>query len=64
MQEKSSYEHEFVDRCFRNIDFKSREDLEDLYTKFKLYKAEMETSTTRYYNLLFKYCIDEYINKK
>lgn len=63
-EDKAKYEHEFIDRCFQSIDFKNREDLEDLYTKFTLYKGDMESSTIKYYTTLFKYCIEEYIKKK
>lgn len=62
--DKISLEHDFIDRCFQNIDFKNIEELKDLYTKFKLYKNEMNIETVKYYNTLFKYCIEKYIDKK
>ena len=38
------------------------DDLKDLYTKFKLYKNEMCKETIKYYNTLFKYCIEKYVD--
>ena len=61
--DKISLEHDFIDRCFQNIDFKNIEELKDLYTKFKLYKEKMCKETIKYYNTLFKYCIEKYIEK-
>lgn len=61
--DKESLEHNLIDRCFENIDFKNIEDLKDLYTKLKLYKKDMCTKTIKYYNMLFKYCIEKYIEK-
>lgn len=61
--DKETLEHDFIDRCFKNIDFKNIEDLKDLYTKLKLYKSEMCTKTIKYYNKLFKYCIEKYVDK-
>lgn len=63
IEDKKTYEHDFIDRCFKSINFKSISSLEELYTKLKLYKSDMEKSTIKYYNALFKYCIDEYIKK-
>lgn len=62
--EKELLQHDFIDRCFESIDFKNFDDLNELYTKLKLYKKEMSINTIKYYNTLFKYCIDEYIDKK
>ncbi len=64
IEEKKKLEHAFIDRCFESINFKNSEELEELYTKLKLYRRDMERSTITYYNKLFKYCIDEYIEKK
>ena len=62
--DKESLEHDFIDRCFKNIDFGNIEQLKDLYTKLKLYKKDMSDKTVKYYNKLFKYCIEEYVDKK
>ena len=61
--DKIKIEKNFVDRCFQDIDFKNIEELKELYTKFKLYKNEMCKETIKYYNTLFKYCIEKYIEK-
>lgn len=61
--DKQKLEHDFIDRCFKNINFENIEDLKDLYTKLKLYKNEMNDKTIKYYNKLFKYCIEKYIDK-
>lgn len=61
--DKISMERDFIDRCFQNIDFQNIEDLKDLYTELKLYKNQMNNETIKYYNTLFKYCIEEYIEK-
>ena len=61
--DKENFEHDFIDRCFKDIDFKNVEELKELYTKLKLYKSKMSQSTIKYYNKLFKYCIEEYIDK-
>lgn len=61
--EKEEFEHDFIDRCFQNINFENIDELKDLYTKFKLYKNEMSEKTIKYYNKLFKYCIEEYVDK-
>lgn len=63
LKDKVKFEHDFIDRCFQNINFQSIDDLQDLYTKLKLYKKEMNPETVKYYNKLFKYCIDQYIEK-
>lgn len=63
-QDKEKFEHDFIDRCFQSINFENLEELQDLYTKLKLYKNEMNNTTIKYYNKLFKYCIEEYIDKK
>lgn len=63
-KDKEVFEKNFIDRCFQNINFNSVEELKDLYTKLKLFKKEMSSNTIKYYNRLFKYCIDEYIEKK
>lgn len=63
-QDKEKFEHDFIDRCFQSINFDNLEELQDLYTKLKLYKNEMNNTTIKYYNKLFKYCIEEYIDKK
>lgn len=60
--DKSSLEHDFIDRCFQNTNFQNIDDLKDLYTKFKLYKEKMCKETIKYYNTLFKYCIEKYID--
>lgn len=62
--DKESLERNFIDRCFENIDFKNIEELKYLYTKLKLHKKEMSDKTIKYYNKLFKYCIEEYVDKK
>lgn len=62
--DKDSLEHDLIDRCFQNINFQNIEELKDLYMKFKLYKSEMSNKTIKYYNALFKYCIEEYIEKR
>lgn len=62
--DKEKLEKNFIDRCFQNIDFENIDQLKDLYTKLKLYKKEMSYKTIQYYNRLFKYCIEEYIDKK
>ncbi len=59
--DKLNFEHDFIDRCFESINFKSLDELQELYTKLNLYKSEMESKTIKYYNKLFKYCINEYI---
>lgn len=59
--DKIKLEKDFIDRCFQEIDFKNMDELKDLYTKFKLYKNEMSKETIKYYNKLFKYCIEKYI---
>ena len=64
IKDKQKFEHDLIDRCFENINFKDIEELRDLYTKLKLYKKDMDSSTIRYFNKLFKYCIDKYIDKK
>ena len=62
--DKILLEKDFIDRCFESIDFKNINELKDLYTKLKLYKNEMNKETIKYYNKLFKYCIEEYVDKK
>lgn len=62
--DKEKFEHDFIDRCFQNIDFKNLDELRTLYTKLKLYKSCMSLKTIKYYNILFKYCTREYIDKK
>ena len=62
--DKDSLEHDLIDRCFQKINFKSIDDLKDLYTKLKLYKNEMSSKTVKYYNKLFKYCIEKYVDKE
>ena len=64
--DKEQLEKDSIDRCFENINFKDIEELKDLYTKLKLYKDKMNEKTIKYYNKLFKYCVEEYIgeNKK
>lgn len=59
--DKEKFEHDFIDRCFESIDFKCLDELRDLYTRFKLYNNEMCSNTIKYYNKLFKYCIEQYI---
>ena len=61
--DKEKFEKDFIDRSFQKINFKSLSDLQDLYTKLKLYKREMSKETIKYYNKLFKYCTDNYISK-
>ena len=61
---KISLEHDLIDRCFQDINFKDIEDLKDLYTKFKLYKEKMCKETIKYYNTLFKYCIEKYVDNE
>jgi len=61
---KESLEHDFIDRCFQSINFEDIEELKDLYTKLKLYKKDMSDKTIKYYNKLFKYCIEKYVDKK
>lgn len=62
--DKEILEKNLIDRCFQSIDFENIEDLKDLYTKLKLYKNEMSKKTINYYNKLFKYCIENHIEKK
>ena len=62
--DKELLEKNLIDRCFQNIDFENIEELKDLYMKLKLYKNNMSNKTINYYNKLFKYCIDEYVDKK
>ena len=62
--DKELLEKDLIDRCFQNINFENIEDLKDLYTKLKLYKNEMCKKTINYYNKLFKYCIENHIEKK
>ncbi|MBQ2946564.1 MAG: D-alanyl-D-alanine carboxypeptidase [Bacilli bacterium] len=62
--DKQILEKDLIDRCFQNINFENIEDLKDLYTRLKLYKNEMSKKTINYYNKLFKYCIENYIDKK
>ncbi len=62
--DKDTLERNFIDRCFKEIDFKNADELKELYTKLKLYSNEMCESTVKYYSKLFKYCIKEYIEKK
>lgn len=64
IKDKEKFEHDFIDRCFEKIDFKNLEDLKKLYNKLKLYKKDMSDKTIKYYNKLFKYCIDKYVDKK
>lgn len=61
--DKISLEHDFIDRCFKNIDFTKEENLKELYIKLKLYKNEMSEETLKYCKKLFKYCVQNYINK-
>jgi len=63
-KDKISLEKDLIDRCFQNINFENIEELKELYTKLKLYKKEMDDETIKYYNKLFKYCIEEYVDKK
>ncbi|MBQ9071732.1 MAG: D-alanyl-D-alanine carboxypeptidase [Bacilli bacterium] len=63
-KDKQQFEHDLIDRCFEKIDFKNLDELKDLYTKLKLYKKDMDEKTIKYFNKLFKYCIDKYIDKK
>ena len=58
-----SLERNFIDRCFQNINFQNIEDLKDLYTKLKLYNNDMSNETIGYYNTLFKYCIENHVDK-
>jgi len=62
--DKQKFEHDFIDRCFQKIDFENLEELKKLYNKLKLYKKDMDQKTIKYFNKLFKYCIDKYIDKK
>ena len=62
--DKISLEKDFIDRCFQSIDFENIEELKDLYTKLKLYKKDMSDKTIKYYNKLFKYCIEKYVDKE
>ena len=62
--DKEKLEKDLIDRCFQNINFENIEDLKDLYTKLKLYKNEMSKKTISYYNKLFKYCIENHVEKK
>ena len=62
--DKETLEKDLIDRCFQNINFENIEDLKDLYTKLKLYKNEMCKKTINYYNKLFKYCIENHVEKK
>ena len=61
--DKELLEKNLIDRCFQNINFENEDELKDLYTKIKLYKKDMSAKTIKYYNKLFKYCIEKYINK-
>ena len=61
--DKELLEKDLIDRCFQNINFENEDELKDLYTKIKLYKKDMSAKTIKYYNKLFKYCIEKYINK-
>lgn len=62
--DKEKLEKDLIDRCFQCINFENIEDLKDLYTKLKLYKNEMSKKTINYYNKLFKYCIENHVEKK
>ena len=62
--DKYELEKKFIDRCFQNIDFENLEQLQDLYKKLKHYKKNMDPKTINYYTKLFKYCVDEYVDKK
>lgn len=62
--DKEKLEKDLIDRCFQSINFENIEDLKDLYTKLKLYKNEMSKKTIGYYNKLFKYCIENHVEKK
>ena len=62
--DKETLEKDLIDRCFQNINFENIEDLKELYIKLKLYKNEMSKKTINYYNKLFKYCIENHIEKK
>lgn len=62
--DKEKLEKDLIDRCFQSINFENIEDLKALYTKLKLYKNEMSKKTINYYNKLFKYCIENHIEKK
>lgn len=62
--DKEKLEKDLIDRCFQNINFENIEDLKDLYTRLKLYKNEMSKKTISYYNKLFKYCIENHVEKK
>lgn len=62
--DKEKLERDLIDRCFQCINFENIEDLKDLYTKLKLYKNEMSKKTINYYNKLFKYCIENHVEKK
>lgn len=62
-KDKQQFEHDLIDRCFEKINFKDLEELKGLYTKLKLYKKDMDEKTIKYFNKLFKYCIDKYIDK-
>ena len=62
--DKKSLEKDLIDRCFQEIDFENIEELKHLYTKLKLYKDEMNKETIKYYNKLFKYCIEKYVDNK
>ena len=63
VKDKQQFEHDLIDRCFKKINFKDIEELKDLYNKLKLYKNDMDEKTIKYFNKLFKYCIDKYIDK-
>ena len=63
-KDKEKFEHDFIDRCFKDINFKNLEELRELYTKLNLYKSKMSNITIKYYTKLFKYCIDEYVSKE
>ena len=52
-----------IDRCFEEIDFTKKENLDYLYTKLKLYKNDFKEETLKYIAKLFKYCVDNYINR-
>lgn len=61
--DKKQLEKDLIDRCFEEIDFTKEENLKDLYIKLNLYKNEMSDETKKYSSKLFKYCLENYINK-
>ena len=61
--DKKQLEKDLIDRCFEEIDFTKEENLKDLYIKLNLYKNEMSNETKKYSSKLFKYCLENYINK-